>query len=296
MVKSFRLRHNFLLFTFCFLLFTSFAQQQNLPLNKENSLWVERHLNHKENNSHTGLKPYLTSQIQLDSLVREEQKRDSVKTYQSLILRKIKNENLLIIDTGGFYLTIDPLFNFEYDYVLPSDTLNYYRNTRGLLVRANIGKKVSLMSSFYENQAFFPSYQDEFVNTYGVVPGKGRTKPFKQRGYDYAMASGFVSFTPFKQLSFQLGHNKHFIGDGYRSLLLSDNAFNYPFLKITTNLWKNRIQYSNIFASLQSLDRVLESTTPEATFQRKAGTFHYLSINAAKWLQIGLFEGTVWQR
>ena len=49
----------------------------------------------------------------------------------------------------------------------------------------------------------------------------------------------------------QFGHGKHFIGDGYRSLFLSDNSFNYPFLRIETKLGK--LQYTNLYAELQDI-------------------------------------------
>ena len=40
-----------------------------------------------------------------------------------------------------------------------------------------------------------------------------------------------VSYTPNKVLNIQFGHGKNFIGDGYRSLFLSDVSSPYPFLK-----------------------------------------------------------------
>lgn len=290
----------FFLFSF-FLFFSSFSQQQFLPLNREYNLWLERQLNHKNNFSHTGFKPYLAPDINPDSLETADSTHRKGREYKKLISRKLKSESLIVIDSGEFHLTIDPLFNFSYshdfaDTSLRADTARFYTNTRGILVRADFGKKVSVMSSFLESQGGFPQYIDDFVKNYQVVPGSGRVKPFKKNGYDYAMASGYVSYSPFKNLNFQAGHDKNFIGDGYRSLLLSDNAFNYPYLKITSSFFNNRIQYTNLYARLSSLDRIPAASTPEALFKPKAGTFHYLSIIPWKRLHLGLFEGTVWQR
>ena len=186
-----------------------------------------------------------------------------------------------------------------------------YRNTRGILVQGDIGKKLSFSSSFYETQAQFPSWVDSFAATYAdtalvkgaqvsysnfgfvLILGQGRAKPFRD-GYDFGMASGYVSYSPFERLNIQAGHGKHFIGEGYRSLLLSDNAFNYPYLRITSSWWKGKLQYTGIYNSMQSLNRIEFATTPEAPFERKSGSFNYLSIAPVKWLQIGLFEGTIW--
>ncbi|MFH1321725.1 MAG: hypothetical protein ABII90_13885 [Bacteroidota bacterium] len=282
---------------------SSLAQQQYLPLNRDAGMHLEKPLNHLDKQFHTSFKPYLqvwvNKSVNNDSL--DNQRLDK-KIKRSLLYRKLKEENLIIIDADDFYLTIDPLFNFEYgkdlaDTSLWADTTHFYKNTRGIIFRGNIGKKVSFMSSFYENQAFFPAYIDDFTREYGVVPGQGRTKSFKTTGFDYAMASGYVSYSPSSGdigMNFQLGHDKNFIGDGYRSLLLSDNSFNYPFFKITVNFWK--IQFINLVTSLQNLNVRLPTTpTSEDRFQRKPGSFHFLSWNAHKRLQIGLFEGIIWQ-
>jgi hypothetical protein len=163
-------------------------------------------------------------------------------------------------------------------------------------VRSDIGKKVSLMTSFIETQAFFPNYISDFVKTYSVAPGQGRVKPFKKSGYDFGIATAYVSFAPSKKLNFLFANDKLFIGEGYRSLLLSDNSFNYPFFKTTAYFFDKKIQYSAIYASMQSLKRIPASTTPEATFERKAATFHYLNFSLFNCLQIGLYESTIWQR
>lgn len=287
--------------TLIFLIITAncFAQQQFLPLSRDMNQSIEKQLNHKDISFHTSFKPYLQSQVvayvNYDSIVDFR----SGKNNRSYIYRKLKQENLFIVDTGDFYLTIDPLFNFEYgkdfaDASLRADTTHFYKNTRGLIIRGNIGKKVSFMTSFYENQAFFPQYLDDFVREYKVAPGQGRTKSFKKTGFDYAMASGYVSYSPSVYFNFQLGHGKNFIGDGYRSLLLSDNSFNYPFIKITANFRK--FQFTNLLTSFQNLNVSLPtSSTTQPRFQKKTGSFHFLSWNVHKRLQLGLFEGIIWQ-
>jgi len=275
----------------------TFSQQQTIPLNRQLMLDVESEVNQLDRSFHTGFKPYVQSGV-IES--RNIVILDTVpKKKRGLIFRKLKQENLIIVDTGDFYLTIDPLFNFEFgmdmaDTSARADTTTLYRNTRGLMLNGDIGDKVSFGTSFYENQAIFPSYIDSFVQRYDVVPGQGRTKTFKTTGYDYAIAYGYVSIRPVKRLNIQLGHGKHFIGDGYRSLMLSDNAFNYPYLKITTTFGK--FQYTNLFADFQNLNIELPtSATTERRFQRKIATVHHLSYLVNKWVELGLFEGMIWK-
>lgn len=284
-----------------FFIHSSLSQQQYLSLNRQNNLWIHKHLNHTGNFSHTAFKPLLESFVGYDSLTVMEKERKKPKEYKRWTGRKLKKENLITVDTGKFQMTIDPLFYFEYgkdlaDTSVRTSSTQFYRNTRGILLKANIGDKLSVMSSLYENQAFFPAYIHNYIKQSLVAPGEGRVKIFKQHGYDFAIASGYISFTPIKRLNFVFGHDKNFIGDGYRSLLLSDNSFNYPFFKITSLWWKGRIQYSTNYASLQSLSRIPAGSTPEALFENKAATFHYLSIILHRRLQIGFFEGIIWQR
>jgi hypothetical protein len=39
-----------------------------------------------------------------------------------------------------------------------------------------------------------------------------------------AVATGYINHKPSKYFNLQLGHGQHFTGDGYRSLVLSDNT------------------------------------------------------------------------
>ncbi|MBK8414092.1 MAG: hypothetical protein IPL22_06010 [Bacteroidetes bacterium] len=64
--------------------------------------------------------------------------------------------------------------------------------------------------------SYFPSYIDSVVEATFVVPGGSRIKNFNDK-YDYGTASGTISYSLKKHFSFQLGHDKNFIGDGYRS-------------------------------------------------------------------------------
>jgi hypothetical protein len=127
--------------------------------------------------------------------------------------------------------------------------------------------------------------------------GQGRWKTFKGSGYDFAFSSGFVSIQALKNLNIQVGHGKHKIGNGYRSILLSDNSFNYPYLRTTQQWLKGRIQYTNIYSVLMNLEPSTKIPVPNAErlFQKKAAAFQYLSSNITKFLNIGLFQGMIWQ-
>jgi hypothetical protein len=64
-----------------------------------------------------------------------------------------------------------------------------------------------------------------------------------------------------------------------------------PYVKQTTTIWK--LQYTSLFTWMYDWSHSAHGVADE--FRNKFGTFHYLSFNAAKWLNIGLFESVIWQ-
>jgi hypothetical protein len=197
-------------------------------------------------------------------------------------------------DIPLFRLYIDPLVNLTY--LNSGDTAGYI-NGRGVTARGDIGK-VSFETSFSENQAFLPAYMDSFALTYGVIPGMGRWKKFKDDGYDYAMASGNVSWGVCRYFNVQVGSGKHFIGDGVRSLLLSDNSFNYPYAKFTGWAGANKdLQYTVMYASLMNLTDGGVNTPPgtERLFQKKSMVVHHLAYKFLRTFEVSIFQGAIYE-
>jgi len=275
------------------------AQQKTIPLNRNFTQEVERTmLRDTAQVVHMASKPFLESAMDLTNV--RMLGKDTLKVYsvdQGLLFK----HHLLSIRKDDFFLAVDPLFDFSYgldlaDKTAYADTVNLFNNQRGLQFLGDIGTKFSFQTSFYENQSFLPLYLKNFADTSGVVPGFGRTKPYRNGGFDYAMANGWISYTPRKWVNIQFGNGKNFIGHGYRSLLLSDAAFSYPYIKATTNFFRNKLQYTAMYASLQTLERLPLGEVPEALFKRKGASINYLSWIPNSRIELGLFEGVIWER
>ncbi len=300
---------------FLFSAVPAFAQQLNTFYNNAYYNAIDRPLNNKDAVFHTSVRPYLQSEVNpvLTADSAMYQYRRKKYTYQlekgtetvpdsaafitpykwrfarRRVGRALFSDHLLKLDSGVFQLYVDPVI----DVGLGRDTRNKvttYFSTKGAAFSGNITKKFSFYTAVYENQARFPQYLTNWINANTVIPQEGRPKPFGTGGFDYAWATGYVSYTPIKYLNIQMGHGKNFIGDGYRSLLLSDNSFNYPYLKLTANVW--RIKYAMIYAQFQDLKTV---TGPNQTYAKKYGVFHYIDVIAHKRLSIGLFESVIWE-
>ncbi len=288
-------------FVFFLILFQPLYKAQffNLPTEYFSSLLTERELAKKENQLHTGIKPYIhffspkflhvIDSHSVYKYIHEDAGVDLV-FYNHLINIAPKNENINI--------KIDPIINFERG-IDVFDTLNLglYTNTRGAMVSGSIGPKVYFETMFSENQALFPTYVSNNNNLSKVVPGQGRFKNFKTNAYDYAFASGFVSVQATKNFNIQLGHGKQKVGHGYRSLLLSDNAFNYPYLRFTNQWLKGKIQYTSMYAVLTNFAPAAKKQTYgiEPLLQKKAAAFQHVSFNPNKWLNFSFFQGLIWK-
>lgn len=272
-----------------------YSQQGNYPLNHTFNIAIDEVITKNKIPVHSGFRPLLKSQLMryadFDS-VAYIHGRDSVflsKRKHTWFWRRLRTDDFLVVDTADFHLNINPLFDFSYGKNLLTDSILSI-NTRGVIIGGDIGKKFSFQSAFLENQGFYDDYIDEAVAANFIMHGQGRVKTFKATGWDFSSASGYISYSPSQHFNMQLGHDKNFVGEGYRSLLLSDNAYYYPFVKFTTTF--SRIQYINMLTSFQDISRY---DGPYNAYHRKHGSFTYLNWLMNKRIQIGLFEGIIWQ-
>ena len=109
---------------------------------------------------------------------------------------------------------------------------------------------------------------------------------------DFLTARGHIGFQATRHIHLQFGHGKHFVGEGYRSMILSDFSNNYLFLRIDTDVW--RLHYTNIFAQLTS-DIVGNRTGLFGTveFVPKYFAFTGSVSGLARKVNVGLFESIV---
>lgn len=224
-----------------------------------------------------------------DTLVYRDLKPLKGKFPETWAGRKLFSQSLLRVQNPDFNLIIDPVVNFEIGRETAAER-NTWVNTRGFRANGTIGRNFSFHTAFYENQAVFPLWIDSITNLLSVVPGQGFIKDFKSKGFDFAFAEGHFVYAPSKYFNFRFGHGKNFIGDGYRSLLLSDAAFNYPYLMINTKIWK--LQYTNLYTQFQELSKSGGSWSP---WNKKYSTMHHLSWNVTDWFNFSLFEAIIWQ-
>jgi len=119
--------------------------------------------------------------------------------------------------------------------------------------------------------------------------------------YRYCKSSSYMDDLRFSLLyktsnhiNIVIGRGTNFIGEGYRSLILSDNSMPYNYLRIVTSLKK--IQYSNLYCQLEHINDATKENNHKYVYNttRKYASMHYLSVNLTKRINIGLFETVIW--
>jgi hypothetical protein len=298
----------------------SFSQSTYLQQGSRDYITAERleiKAGTNENLNYSGLKP-----INRKVLVEEAQKLDSGKImisetdrYNLRMLYMNNNEwyngdqssfqsrkpilkslyktqvNLLEVNKPEFFLALNPVIQYQ-QMKESNNNQNVFLNSRGIVARGLINKKIGFFTYVTDNQERAPGFVQRWEDSVKAVPGAGFLKAFKANGgYDFFDARGYITFNIAKYVDLQFGYDRNFIGDGYRSLFLSDFSNNYLFLKLNTRIWK--FNYQNLFMELTENST---RSSADTLFPKKYAVMHHLSFNATKWLRLGLFESVIFGR
>lgn len=272
-----------------------YTSQLNIPFTHSDYSRFDRNMNVIGTNSHTAAKPFMYDDVSsyYDFKAEKDKLKKDTETWAG---KKLWNDHLVQLQGKDYWFTIDPIFDLQVGKDTDADFSSTYNNTRGFLVQAGLGEKFNFYTSVFESQGRFAQYFNQYAESLkafgpdpAIIPGRGIAKRFKSDSYDYPVAEAYLSYSPAKFINIQFGHGKNFIGDGYRSLFLSDVASPHPFLKLNTKFWK--IKYTNTWMWLKD---VRPEVTKDGAFLTKYMANHYLSWNVSKRFNLGLFESVLW--
>ena len=298
---------------------TAFSQSTNAPLNEDYYHWIDRYeikAGRIAPELFTSVKPYKRSAIiaYVDSLQKKDQvfsSRSDQFNYEYLrndswewsraqtseskkpFLKYLykKKSDLAYVDQPEFDLHVNPVL---YLGIGKDSQLNdpSFINLRGVEIRGMVDKKIGFYTFLGENQSILPGYvQGEVSNSNPVVPHELFWKKFKDNGVDFFQARAYIDFNISKHIYMQFGQDRTNIGNGYRSLILSDFAPPSLFLRTNLKVWK--INY------LFQLNRVAADAKGNAggsgsgPYPIKYVAFHHASINIGKKFNLGVFESVV---
>ncbi|WP_238806493.1 capsule assembly Wzi family protein [Emticicia aquatica] len=309
-----------------FLLFFSSeisAQSTFAPLNEDYSNLIERYeiMSGSLSNLHTTIKPVrrkdlikLTINLENDSTLKlskvdhfnleylqndswewlEQEKSSQNNSKKPLLTHLLKKKSdFYYVQNKDIDLHTSPVFQFGFANDNQTNQTPFI-NTRGVEVRATLNQKLGFYSMFTENQIIYPEYVRQYARQFKANPYEGFTKIPKADSSkylaDFFSARAYITFQALKSVQIQFGHDKNFIGSGIRSMILSDFSAPYLHLKITTNI--GRFQYVNLFAQMLNKQVALAVDNTEQ-IPPKYFSFHHLSVNVNKNLNLGIFETIV---
>lgn len=272
-----------------------FQSHLSIPFSHSYYAQFDAALNRVGSNNHTASKPYTYAEV--SKYYNLEAENDKLlKNKTSWWGRKFWNENMVAIQGEDYWFTMNPIFDLQMGKSTPSVKNSTYINTRGIQIRGGVGKQLNFTTTIYESQGSFADYFNNYAvairpsgGNPAIIPGIGIAKEFKTDAFDFPMAEANITYAPSKFFDVQLGYGRNFLGDGYRSLILTDGVNPYPYLKINSLFWK--IKYTNTYMLMKD---VRDAVTVDGTYATKYVANHYLSWNVTKRFNLGFFESVVW--
>ncbi|MBP6153517.1 MAG: hypothetical protein KA457_01770 [Chitinophagales bacterium] len=284
-----------LILIFCCITSVLFAQQLNFPLNYEMQNRLERYLS-TSSRFITASKPYNMAEVQaaITDSAMQELGFDTDSSKNGFKFGILKGDLLSVsAKRKKFYFALNPILDMQFGYDINSKKMRYTVGY-GARLDANLGRKVSLSFTYQGVTEDYLQQVSNYAVQYGVLAGY-RKAGFKGNRLNSHLFSGYLSYSPNKHFNFQIGNDKQFFGEGYRSLFLSDNASNTPYIKLTANFW--RIKYTCLYNIMRyaPVDG-FNVSNDVSKFRTKYATFHLISVDVAKWMQFTFFEGVTWYK
>jgi hypothetical protein len=252
------------------------GQQGFLPLSRVIDAPLTARMHHYKGAGHSSIRPYLRSDQVL------------LPGSDTLLGRALLPWMERLEDPGNRFRG-GPLADLQVGAEPGAEDLFRYRMGGGFWADAEVGTHWSFHLDGMLWSERFAGYLDSLVRSTQVSPGEGYAYGDGQSRRHYEV-NGYADVAVGKYFHFTLGRGKQFIGEGHRSLFLSDNAYSYPYFKITTTAW--HIRYVNLFTAMSDIRGAAGDI---GRYQRKFASIHYLSWNASERVNFGVFEAIVWQ-
>lgn len=204
--------------------------------------------------------------------------------------------NWLEFNKPSFHIRINPMLNFSL--LKPNNGELLFYNQRGVEIRGGIDDRLYFYTNFSDTQARFPGYVNDYIATNKAIPNNGYYKDYRssifesKNAYDFINGQAYIGFHVTQHVRLEFGHGKNFIGNGYRSMFLSDFSQNYLYLKANWEL--GRFNYQNLFSELTAVSA--QANPGESYIPRKYMAAHYLSFKFSETFTVGVYEATIFKR
>ena len=264
------------------------------PYSYQRYQYYQKELYNDTTLGHTAVKPLVKK-----SLGYSDDPLRPADTSKNWFLRKIFDEHLVQIvkDDHTFYLDFLP--DLLVGTQRGTDQKTLWTNTRGAQAGLTVGEKFSLYVNFFENQARFPTHIDNSALRIGGIPGQGFSKNVPTREFDWMNTTVNMTYEVDTAFRVTLAYDKLHIGDGYRSMLVSESPYNFAHAHFSGQV--KRFQYNSIWGTMLDRNNPRVYGGDQAFTTRlgegiKFAAFHYVDYLAASNLTIGAFHSLIWAK
>ena len=268
------------LFFILFLLSTISINAQNIRLHNDTQILKEQFVS-SDPDFHLTIKPYTTGDLlNFDSLKNVN--------VSSKIANHLLNKDLISYESKNFNLKANPVIDSRVLYDLNESSL-YSGYKLGLNLETSYKSKLFFSTDIFLARTNFPGFQSKYADSLGIFSHYGTIISQTNDNYFFSSFTGELTYKASEHFYFHLGRGKFFLGNGYRSLFLSDNSNAYPYFKVTADIWK--IKYIWMTAKLKDIQ--LLNPDFDAVLYDKAVFIHYLSLNLTKRINFNFFESII---
>ena len=278
-------------FILLLLFMSGVAVAQQIPLNQSVQNRLNQLIIHSDTSVFTGFRGMNWLELQQLNKLQKTDLIDSAFGIASPLGKvsfadRAFNDNWIKIGKGNSVFTLDPYLEGSYGRTRANgkkDTLT--SGAAGLRLQAVIGQKFSINADFAAYSNEFPFYVDSVIfNQRHIVPGNNVATLKGNHRWNYTNGSFNLTYIPSQHFLVSTGFGKQFLGDGYRSLQLSDNAFNYPYLRLQARYWK--LTYNVLYSRYENKYWYLVN----GKSQPKFSVLHQLGVNVSNKFQFALFD------
>jgi hypothetical protein len=251
-----------------FLFSNSFqAQQPSVGFSRSVLSPLEKKLNHKNADVHSNIQPAAYGLEPMNFV--------GYDTVEIAIRKKS--------------ICVGPIGNISSGYQIADKSQALGYGNLGLDIKYTGNPHWSAGAGYLLAGGILPNYLNQIADSIRVLPGYGYAVRDGNNLHHNHYSYGHLSYSNGKHFQFEIGKGKHFWGDGYRSLILSDNSAPFPYARITTKVWK--LKYTNLWMQM----RDLSFGQPRKDARVKYAAMHALSFNATKKFNFSIYEMVVWQ-
>jgi hypothetical protein len=274
----------------------SIVYAQQIPLNQVVQNRLSELLINADSSVFTGFRSQNWLEFEQLNIIHKSSLQDSALGLSNILKGDASHVNFIRgIGTNNVF-TLDPYIDATIGKSNDkNDVLTDFSG--GINMQGVFNNKLSFNLGVITSVNQFPKYLDSVIfskydhlnpssNKY-IIPGENAAKLNNNNRFTYTNFNFNLTYTPSKYFLIAAGYGKNFLGDGYRSLLLSDNSNNSPYVRLQARLWK--LTYNVLYNRYTNNFWYEVDGNP----QPKYSTIHYLGFNTKK-LQVGLFDEVTW--